>query len=335
MITLIGSVIVFLLVVFLHELGHFSVAKFVGIKVDEFSIGMGPQIFQTQKGETKYTLRLLPIGGYVAMDGEDEHSDNPRGFSNVSVFKRMAVVVAGVIMNFILAVVAFFIIALFMGSATNKIGNVIENSPAQYAGIRSGDEIVEINQNKVTSWEDVLTYIAPTQEGEVINVKIQRDGVILEEEIEPLYENGRSYIGIESKVEKSFVKAIRYGFENTIYVIKNVFYSLKMLIQGGVSADMFSGPVGVIQIIGQETAKGPLYLLNILGIISANLAVMNLLPIPALDGGKLVLLIYEAIFKRKVNENLEFRLSQIGFTILMSLMLYITVFGDLKRIIGW
>ncbi|SHG95049.1 regulator of sigma E protease [Anaerosphaera aminiphila DSM 21120] len=335
MATLIGSILVFLIVIMLHELGHFTIAKLVGIKVDEFSIGMGPEIFQTQKGETKYSLRILPIGGYVAMDGEDEYSENPRSFNNVSVLKKMAVVVAGVIMNFLLAIIAFFFIASFIGYNTNALGQIVENSPAQYAELKVGDEILSVNNQPTKIWEAVATNISMAKENENITLEVKRGNEILKKEIKPDYKDGVASIGIGPKSEKSFLSSIKYGFNKTVFTIGSVFTTLKLLFQGNVSVDMFAGPVGVIQIIGQQTARGPIYLLNILGIISANLAVMNLLPIPALDGGKLVFLLIESITGKKVSDEIEGRLSFIGFGLLMTLMLYITVFGDLKRIFNW
>ena len=163
MTTLIGALIVFMLVVLLHELGHFTVAKLVGIKVNEFSIGMGPKLFQKEKGETKYSLRLLPIGGYVAMEGEEEGSSDPRSFGNVSVLKRMAVVLAGAFMNFILAIVAFFIVALFIGSPTNKVGFIVEDSPAYISEIKLDDEIIAVNGIKVSNWQDTLNNISKSR----------------------------------------------------------------------------------------------------------------------------------------------------------------------------
>ena len=147
MITLISSLLVFLLVVMLHELGHFTVAKLSGIKVNEFSIGMGPKIYQKQKGETFYSLRILPVGGYVSMEGEEENSHDPRAFNNVHILKRMSVVLAGAFMNFILAFLAFTIIFSIVGYGSNEIDKVMENSPAMISGLRPGDKIIKINDS--------------------------------------------------------------------------------------------------------------------------------------------------------------------------------------------
>ena len=170
---LIGSIIVFLLVVLLHEFGHFSVAKLVGIKVNEFSVGMGPKIFQKTKGETKYSLRALPIGGYVAMEGEDEESFDPRSFNNVSVFKRMAVVLAGVTMNFILAIFCFFILFYFIGFGSNVIDTVIKDSPADAAGLTKGDKIVGVNYVRTDNLNDIVEEISKNN-GKELNLNILR-----------------------------------------------------------------------------------------------------------------------------------------------------------------
>ncbi|EFI42266.1 MULTISPECIES: RIP metalloprotease RseP [Peptoniphilus] len=333
--TLIGSIIVFMLVITLHELGHFSVAKMVGIKVNEFSIGMGPKIFQKEGLETKYSIRILPIGGYVAMEGEDERSDDPRSFNNVNVFKRMAVVVAGVCMNFILAVIAFFIVAVIVGTPTNTIGSIVDNSSAYHAGLYAGDKIIEINDIPTKNWEDIVFNISNSKENSDIRIKITRNHNELVKHVIAKSNNGRIQIGITPNYEKSISNAIKYSFLDTIQVIKDVFMTIKLLFKGNVDVTMLSGPVGVISVIGQATSLGMVYLLKMIGIISANLGVVNLLPIPALDGGKLLFLIIEKLIGKKINEKIENTLSLIGISFLLFLMLYITLFGDLARMNLW
>ncbi|WBW50672.1 RIP metalloprotease RseP [Peptoniphilus equinus] len=330
--TLIGSIIVFMLVITLHEMGHFFAAKKSGIKVNEFSIGMGPKLVQTRRGETDYSIRALPIGGYVAMEGEEENSYDPRAFNNVSVYKRMAVVVAGVVMNFLLAVLAFTLVAALLGVQTNTIGEVIANSPADEAHLQPGDTIVAINSTAITDWEGVLKGIS--QSGGSVDVTVQRDGANTTVRLTPLEESGRRVIGIYAKEERNGIRAIESGFSQTFFVIKEVFTTLGTLITGKTDVKMLAGPVGVISIIGQETAKGFVYLLNILGLISANLAVINILPIPALDGGKLVFLIWEALTGKTLSEVWEQRITLVGMSLLFGLMLYVTVFGDLTRLLN-
>lgn len=330
--TLIGSIIVFMLVITLHELGHFTVAKLSGIKVNEFAIGMGPKLFSKNVGETKYSLRALPIGGYVAMEGEEEYSHDPRAFNNVNVFKRMAVVLAGVFMNFVLAVAAFFIVFLFIGVQTNILSGVMEGSPAELAGLQKGDRIVAIQDQKINEWRDVINTIS-TSTGE-IKVKVERNNEQLTFYVVPYEKDGRQVIGITPEIQKSATNALSMAFKQTISTIKDVFSTIGMLFNGKANVSMLAGPVGVISIIGQETSKGILNLIGILGLISANLAVVNLLPIPALDGGKFVFLIIESITGKPVNEKIENNLTLVGFSLLIGLMLYITIFGDLNRIIN-
>ncbi len=332
MYTILGSIFVFMLVILLHELGHFGVAKLVGIKVNEFSIGMGPKLIQKELGETKYSLRLLPIGGFVAMEGEEEESSDPRSFGNVSVPKRMAVVVAGVVMNLILAIVTFMILAAMIGVPSNEnvVGSVKANSPAVEADIRSGDKIVEIEGEPTNSWAEIVETISGKEAGKQISVTIERNSEKLIKQVIPVSYEGKSVIGIG--FSKNILSIIKYGFTKTFDVIAEVFMVLKGLFAGGIDVSMLAGPVGLISAIGQATSAGITNLLFLLGLISANLAVVNILPIPALDGGKLVFLIFEGITGKKINERIENALSLAGFVFLFGLMLYVTVFGDLIRL---
>ncbi len=333
MITLISSLLVFLLVVMLHEFGHFSIAKLSGIKVNEFSIGMGPKIYQKQKGETFYSLRALPVGGYVAMEGEEENSHDPRAFNNVSIVKRMAVVLAGAFMNFVLAFIAFTLIFSIVGYGSSEIEKVISNSPADKAGIQSGDLIIKINENKVKDIYDINSIISKNQKEEM-NFQINREGNILNVKIKPEYseENQMYLIGITSKLDHSILKSISLGANRTLEMSKLILKSIKMMFSGSFKMEYLSGPVGVVQLIGSESSKGFLNFLQILGLISVNLGVFNLLPIPALDGGKFLFLLIEALRGKPIDEKIEQGLSLIGISLLFSLMIYVTIFNDIGRL---
>lgn len=333
MITLISSLLVFLLVVMLHEFGHFSIAKLSGIKVNEFSIGMGPKIYQKQKGETFYSLRALPVGGYVAMEGEEENSHDPRAFNNVSIVKRMAVVLAGAFMNFVLAFIAFTLIFSIVGYGSSEIEKVISNSPADKAGIQSGDLIIKINENKVKDIYDINSIISKNQKEEM-DFQINREGNILNVKIKPEYsvENQMYLIGITSKLEHSILKSISLGANRTLEMSKLILKSIKMMFSGSFKMEYLSGPVGVVQLIGSESSKGFLNFLQILGLISVNLGVFNLLPIPALDGGKFLFLLIEAFRGKPIDEKIEQGLSLIGISFLFSLMIYVTIFNDIGRL---
>lgn len=333
MITLISSLLVFLLVVMLHEFGHFSIAKLSGIKVNEFSIGMGPKIYQKQKGETFYSLRALPVGGYVAMEGEEENSHDPRAFNNVSIVKRMAVVLAGAFMNFVLAFIAFTLIFSIVGYGTSEIEKVISNSPADKAGIQSGDLIIKINENNVKDIYDINSIISKNQKEEM-DFQINREGNILNVKIKPEYsvENQMYLIGITSKLDHSILKSISLGANRTLEMSKLILQSIKMMFSGSFKMEYLSGPVGVVQLIGSESSKGFLNFLQILGLISVNLGVFNLLPIPALDGGKFLFLLIEALRGKPIDEKIEQGLSLIGISLLFSLMIYVTIFNDIGRL---
>lgn len=331
MTTILGSIFVFVLIIALHELGHFAMAKAVGIKVNEYSIGMGPALWKKQKGETQYSLRALPIGGYVAMEGEEDASDDPRSFNNASVAARMAVVVSGAAMNFVLAFVAFTLFLMISGYPTQTVDTVIEGSPAQAAGMRAGDTILSVDDREVRSWEDFSGYVADKQG--TLSVSVNRDGNTLSFSVMPKTENGKSIIGVKPTSEFHPLHAIADGASMTGGVVLTIFDVLGKLFSGAVGVDNLSGPVGVVKIIGDSAKYGFASLMFITGYISANLGFMNLLPIPALDGGKLLFLLIEAIRGKAVDEKLEMGLSLISITLLFGLMIYVTIFGDIARFI--
>lgn len=186
MITFISSLVVFLLVVIIHEFGHFIVAKISGIRVNEFSIGMGPKIAQKKKGETIYSLRVLPIGGYVQLEGEDLNSEDPRSFQNANIKKRMATILAGAFMNFILAFLTFSLIVLITGYGSNVIENISDGSPAKLAKLNKGDEIISLNNKKVNDLLDI-NKIINSSDGAQIEFKILRKGIIITKNIKPVY----------------------------------------------------------------------------------------------------------------------------------------------------
>lgn len=329
--TAISAIFVFLLVILLHELGHFTVAKIVGIKVNEFSIGMGPTIFKTKKNETKYSLRLLPIGGYVSMEGEDESSNDSRSFNNASVLARMAVIVAGAIMNFVLAIVVLSIVSFNIGMPTTVVENTIKNSPAEISGLMSGDKIVAINYVDIYSWENIIEEISSKSNNEEVKISVLRNNENLDIKVIPTVEDGRTVIGIEPTTEKSFGIAIKGGFEKTGIFLNEMFNFIKMTFRGEVSTKDLSGPVGVISVVGEASKMGINNLLLILGFISVNLGFFNLLPIPALDGSRLVFLFIELIRGKPIAPEKENLVHMVGFFLLIGLMIVVT-YRDLIRV---
>lgn len=332
MLTAISAIFIFLVVILIHELGHFLVAKYNNIKVNEFSIGMGPKLLQNNKGETTYSLRLIPLGGYVSMEGEDEDSDDPRSFNNAKVGSKLAVISAGAIMNFILAIIVLSIATYGIGIPTTEIESIIDDSPAFLSELKEGDNIKGINGIEINSWNEVVQSISNSGTDENILLEIERDGTIQEISIQPIKEDGRSIVGIVPAKNKSFLGSIKLGFIQTFTMLKAMFQFLGMILTGNTQSLALSGPVGVIQQIGNAAKLGVYDVLMLLGFISINLGFFNLLPIPALDGGRIFFLLIEAIRGKKMDPNKEGFVHFIGFVLLISLMLIVT-YKDIIRII--
>ncbi len=324
MLTAVSAIFVFLLVILVHEFGHFAVAKIVGIEVNEFSIGMGPKILQRKKGETEYTLRILPIGGYVRMEGEDEDSDNPRSFNSASVFSRIAVLLAGAIMNFVLAIVVLSIVSFGIGELTTTVDRVTADSPAEASGIVEGDIIVGIDGEKIENWDQVLEKIGSSPEGKELEIEIDRDDETIKKNITPIEEDGRRIIGIYTRSIKSPGSAIRGGFEKTGMFLMLMFDFISMVFRGEVGMEGLSGPVGIIREVGVAANMGIYNLLYLLGFISVNLGFFNLLPLPALDGSRITFLLVELVRGKPISPEKEGFVHFIGFILLISLMLFVT-----------
>lgn len=323
--TAIAAIFVFLLVILLHELGHFTVAKMVGIKVNEFAIGMGPVVFKTEKNGTQYSFRALPIGGYVSMEGEEDDSDDPHSFNNAHVLSRIAVIIAGAIMNFVLAIVVLSIVSFNVGMPTTIINNTTENSPAEMAGILEGDKIIAVDDISIDSWNDVIDEIGNKDAKDEIGVSVLRDKERVDLSLSPtLDEEGRTVIGIETRVNKSFTGAIKGGFEKTGMFLGEMFNFVRMAFRGNVSTKDLSGPVGVISIVGEAAKMGFNNLLLILGFISVNLGFFNLLPVPALDGSRLIFLLIELIRGKPIDPAKENLVHVVGFFLLIGLMIVVT-----------
>lgn len=329
--TIIIALIMFLLLVTIHEFGHFIVAKLSGIKVNEFAVGMGPELTSSKKGETKYSLRALPIGGYCAMEGEDEESNDPRSYDNAPAGKRFFTILAGPLMNLILAVIIFSIVAFNTGTSTTYVGGFSENSPAKEAGISIDDQIVKINNQKIEEFTDISKvlsdYYSTNNSNDPIEVKTKSsDGSRKTYSITPEFENETPLLGIRSKMrDVGFFESISLGFKETGRNIKMIFSIFGMLFTGKLSFGALSGPVGVVKEIGNQAQNGAMNVLYFLSYISVNLAVFNLIPFPALDGSKLFTNLYEIITKKRVNKKIEEKVTIVGFVILLGLILIITI----------
>ena len=411
--------IIFLLgfLILIHESGHFFVAKFFKVKVHEFAIGFGPKIWTKQGKETKYELRLIPLGGFVRLEGEEARSDDERAFNNASIPKRMAIVAAGATVNIIFGILVYFII---MASVGNNVSTVVDTTidgfAAEQAGIYSGDKIEKINGKKINTKTDIDNIIqesngeeliiqierenekqeirlTPTQKkskstgiyvssnangnnatkviqidsgsaaekagievndvitmfnGEEVfgsteklvkaiqncennsaEIELERNGekikVILELDLIPTY-----YLGINFKMaENNFINNNYYAFYKTGNFLGSILENLKMLFTGNVGIDQMMGPVGISSVVSQTT--GLVDFIYMLAIISISLGITNLLPIPALDGGKLLILLVEAIRRKPMKEELEIGIQMVGFIILISLSIFIS-YRDILRI---
>lgn len=324
------AVVLFLLLIVFHEFGHFIVAKKSGIKVNEFAVGMGPLVYSKEKGETIYSFRAIPIGGYCAMEGEDDESSDPRSFDNAPASKRFLTILAGPVANLIIAVLVFTIVGVIGGVVTTTVSDFIEDSPAQAAGIEKGDEILKINGQKIADFTDISKVVNDFYKDKdfdkEITVLAKRNGKDLDFAFKPKVEGENTYIGIiPARRTPGFFEAIGLGFKETGRNVKMIFTILGRLFTGKLAFGALSGPVGVLKELGNQAQNGLANLLYFLAYISVNLAVFNLLPIPALDGSKLLTSGIEIITGKKINKKLEEKITMVGFFILLGLILVVSI----------
>ena len=347
--TLVFFVLIFGLVVIAHEFGHFLLAKKNGIYVNEFAVGMGPTLFSFTKKETKYSLKLIPMGGYCMMLGEEEDIQDEHSFSTKSVWARLSVVLAGPVFNFILAFLLAVILIAVNGYDAPEIGYFSEDSPAKEAGLQEGDVITSFNGHRIYNYREILVYMQLEQSGEDITLTVERDGEELSYTITPAMTESGYKMGLASTEYKKtgVADVLKYSVLELRYQIKSTVLSLEYLITGKLGIKNLSGPVGIVSMMSdtidqaKESAEGNtsvavinvvLNMLNFCILLSANLGVMNLLPIPALDGGRTVLLLFEAIFKKKLSADKEAFVNMVGFMLLIGLMI-IVMFQDVVKII--
>ena len=359
---IIAAILIFGVLIAVHELGHFLAAKACGVRVNEFSIGMGPAIFHTAKGETEYSLRLLPIGGFCAMEGEDEESDDPRALEKQGFWKKLLIFVAGAAMNFLTGLL--IMICLYAGAQGFYTAEIVELDPAfpqqGEDGIMVGDVIWAINGERIYLKSDVSTVlgVVDLDENGTIEMTVKRGSEKLkrtltlqtytDENGAEVRRYGFTYGGI---VEATPLVRLQYSWYNTLDFVRLVRMSLMMLVSGSAGLDDLSGPVGIVSTIkdvGEEAqeeaeknnqngiAAAAESILYFGALIAVNLAVMNLLPLPALDGGKVFFLVINtlalAIFKRQIPPKYENYIHMAGFALLMALMLFIT-FHDVMKLL--
>ena len=329
--TIIYALLIICVLIFFHELGHFMAAKACGVKVNEFAIGMGPKVLKKQKGETLYSVRAFPLGGFCAMEGEDEDSQDERAFNRKSVWKKAIIIVAGAAMNLIIAIILMIAVNYMNGVPTTTISQVEENSPAYTAGIQKGDKILSINDKKINSWDDVQAVKNAVNTRE-LNIKVQRKDTELNIKT-TLKENDRNkIIGIVPVSEKNIVKAIANGPSATWNMAKSMYSGLYSLITGKVSAKELSGPVGIVYLINKGISRGFATVLYLTSLISLNLAIINMLPLPALDGGRLLKVISRRRTGKAISSKVEGVIHAVGLGLLLLLTIYVT-WNDIVRFI--
>jgi len=311
-----------------HEFGHFIVAKLSGARVNEFSIGFGPRLFKKKYGETEYSFRALLFGGYVALEGEDEKSNDPRAIVNKPWPVRLAVFAAGPLMNILLAFLLLFIVFFNIGSPIPQVKSVMEGYPAEKAGIVPGDKIVMVNNTKINTWEELEKAISSNGE-RVLTIEIQRGNQILQKQVKPIFDKNASkvMIGIVPDYERSISLAFKTAINQTILII----LSLVMLVTGKVSVNDIMGPVGIVQAVGTVAKTGVINLLAFSALISVNLGLFNLLPLPALDGGRILFVLAEAIRGKPLPPEKEGYIHYLGFLLLIALLIFVT-YRDILRI---
>ncbi len=339
--TVVLTVVIFMLIIMIHEFGHFVAAKALHVKVHEFSIGFGPKIWKKQGKETLYSLRIFPIGGFVRLEGEDESSDDPNALSKKPVWARFIVMAAGAIFNIISGFIAMLVLCSYMqGFPTLEVGSLdtgIPGAPAPQV-LQIGDKITAINGNKLWTYSDLEFLMSAEADGSETELTVKRSGEKIKVKMTPVAYGGSYKFGFSPKFEeKNAWTLTKYAFSETLFTGRIVFYSLKMLVTGRVGIQEMSGPVGTGQIISDvvETAQehpqtGIPNLLNIFSLLAINVGIFNLIPFPALDGGRIFFLLIELIRRKPIPPEKEGMVHFIGLALLLLLMVFITSSDILK-----
>ena len=327
-------------IVLIHEIGHLITAKFFNVYCKEFAVGMGPKIVSKKFGETEYSIRAFPLGGFVSMAGEegvDTDISFERSILGIKPWKRMIVMLAGIFMNFVLASVIFIGIYMVQGYAVEApkpiISGIIADSPSEQAGFVKGDEIVKITFIDGTSivpedFYEIITYIQ-MYTGET-TFTVDRDGKLIDITVQPAFieEENRYYLGLEippaTAIEINAFQAIGYGFKEVKNTVDDMVFTLSRLVRG-IGLNAVSGPIGIYQVTAQQASYGFINILYLMGLLSINVAIFNLLPLPILDGGRVVLTLYEWIFKKPMSKKVEQALMMISVGLLLLLMAFVTM----------
>lgn len=339
--TIVLTVLLFGILIFLHEFGHFITAKMFGIRVNEFALGMGPKLWSFTRGETEYTLRPFPIGGFCAMEGEDEESSDPRAFGSQKVWKRIIVVCAGAVMNLLLGLVLMGVLLVqqesYLSTTITGVGSAVTSSQE----LQKGDRITAVNGYAVLNDYD-FNYAISRYGGEAMTFTVERGGeklVIDNVVIDPEKITGKDdgYAFFVQPIPRTVGSVLDQTWRYVVSIARVVWGGLMDMITGNVGLDAMSGPIGTAEIIGEAATSGKTLLesLNnlmwIMALITVNLGIFNLLPVPALDGGRLLFLVVEAIFRKPVPAKYEGWVHMAGFVLLMGLML-VVAFNDIVKL---
>jgi len=345
------SLLVLSALIFFHELGHYTAAKLTGVFVEVFSIGFGKRLFTFKKWGTEWSISAIPLGGYVKMKGQDDSDPTNKSYDDDSYnvktpLQKIFILMAGPLANFVLAFFLYFIIALGSPNVLSPvIGDVMKDSPAQLAGLQKNDIILAINDKDITSWKEMAKVITSSQGS--LNLKIQRDGFIEFKTLTPKISEtknmfnevvqkkmiGISSAGVFHKLELTPTQTLSYATEQTVFASTMIFTGLKKLIFGEVPAKELGGVISIVKLTSDATDAGWMSVLFFAALISVNLGVLNLLPIPALDGGHIMFNFYELIFRKEVSEAIMVKLTIAGWVILFGMM-GLGLFNDINRLIG-
>lgn len=330
------AILFFELIIIIHEGGHFVAARLMKIKVNEFSIGMGPKLIQFKKGDTKYTLRLILFGGYCAMEGESEDSDDENSFAKKKVWQRFFVVVAGALMNLILG---FLVIAIMLSSGgligTTEIAK-FDDKAVSSATLKQGDIIKSIDGMRVYTSTDVTTGLSRSGD-DTLDMTVLRDGKTLDLKVKFNMEKyeGRNFINMDFWLvgnKKTVGGVIKESFKEWISFTRMVFLSVHDMIVGKYGLSDLAGPVGTVSVVSTAVKTSAYSMLRIMALLTINVGLFNLFPIPALDGWRLFLLIFEGIFKRKLPDKWDWAINAVGLVLLLGLMCVIT-FSDITKLL--
>lgn len=340
--TILLTVIVLGVLIFVHELGHFLTARAIGIPVYEFALGFGPKLISRHRNGVDYSLRLIPLGGFVRMAGE-EPGDNqdPNGYSHRTPLEKIAVSVAGPIMNLFLGLLIFVYSYAFIGlpTATNEpvIGRVMESEPAAVAGVLPGDRVLAIDGEPIATWEQITAQMSTKEPSKPIVLTLQRQSETINLEMvpKPNASTGNPAIGVMGQVvyeKQGIIKSISFGFQQTFFLTGAMLSGLWTVISGGASAGDLAGPVGITMMVGEASQYGAIFLMSFIAFLSINLGILNLLPIPALDGARVVFALAELLRRKPIDPEKEGFIHWLGFMFLMLIIVFVT-YNDILRII--